>query len=184
MKVTIIAFRGVGYRRSEHKKEPALIQVGHVGIMFEDDLETIYGFHPTQETVDAVGGLDELINLLKKRERQPGTVQDDTLVFIRAYELAQKGELGRRTQVYQITYDLDDEAYDTARAEVLDLYQTQGKIWYNFPKTDGRFDEDECNCALFPSLVGIPIPSANGMVSEYIQEMRSKGATLWQPPKP
>ena len=181
--ITIVSFRGTGFRHTKYKKEPGLVRAGHVGFIFEDEPETIYGFHPTQEAEDKAGGLNELIELLKKHERQPGTVQNDTEVFDRAYELAEQGELDRRTEVYQLTYELEDDAYQTARKKVLDLHETQEEMWYNFPYKDGRFAEDECNCAIFPGRIGIPIPSTNGMVSEYIEEMRRQGAKVWQPPK-
>ncbi|MEM9955249.1 MAG: hypothetical protein AAF846_26820 [Chloroflexota bacterium] len=177
-KISIIAFRGTSFRDPKYKTENALIRAGHVGWIFEDEPDVIYGFHPTNKAVEEAGGVDQLILLLKGKKRQPGSIQDDTAVFVRAYQLAQAGA---RTQVYEITYNLIEDEYDAIYARVMTLYETQAEMWYNFPKRDGTFEKNESNCAIFPSLIGIPIPSLNGLVGEYIQEMRQKGATEWHP---
>lgn len=181
--ITIVAFRGTGFRRQKYKTEPALIRAGHVGFIFEDEPETIYGFHPSSKAVDSAGSIEEVIERLKKHERQPGTVQKDTAVFHRAYELAGQGELDQRTEVYQLTYEVEDDIYQRSRKMVLELYQTQKEIWYNFPYEDGTFADGEYNCAIFPKHAGIPIPSENGLVNKYIKAMQEQEATLWSPPK-
>ena len=177
--ITIIAFRGTGFRSEKYKNEPVLIRAGHVGFLLEGD-PIIYGFHPTTEAVEKAGGIDQLIELLKQHQRQPGTVQDDTFVFVRAYDLAQAGA---STDVYVISYDLTEAEFKDVYTHVRTLYETQKQMWYNFPKRDGTFAEGESNCAIFPSLIGIPIPSLNGMVKEYIEEMKKNGATIWHPPR-
>ena len=89
--ITIVAFRGTGFRRSAYQNEPALIRAGHVGMIFEDEPNTIYGFHPTEQAVEDAGGTENLIQLLKQHVRQPGTVQIDTDIFVRAYETRTRG---------------------------------------------------------------------------------------------
>lgn len=177
--ITIVAFRGIGFRRSKYKTEPALVRAGHIGVIFEGEPTKIYGFHPSSEAVDNAGGIEQLIDLLKRHKRQPGTVQDDTSVFHRAHELAQQGELNRRTEVYQLVYELDDDIYQEAYNAMLDLYQSQKTIWYNFPYEDGTFEDNEYNCAVFPKHMGIPIPSENGLVNKYIEAMQEQGAQIW-----
>ena len=54
--IRIIGFQGSGRRYPQYLREDPLIIYGHVGLQFEDD-PIIYGFHPTKDTIDAVGGL-------------------------------------------------------------------------------------------------------------------------------
>ncbi|MCI0712583.1 MAG: hypothetical protein L0154_20675 [Chloroflexi bacterium] len=183
MEVKIVAFRGTGFRNSEYKSEPGLVRSGHVGIIFEEDVHTIYGFHPTSQAEEDAGGIEELITLLKSHYRQPGTVQVDSGIFLRAYELAEQGKLDRQTEVLALTYELPDDLYRSAREKILTWHKSQTQFWYNFPKRYGDFDPGEFNCAVFPKQTGIPIPLDDGNVKKYISAMREQGATKWDPTK-
>ena len=72
--ITIIAFRGTSFRDPKYKIENTLIRAGHVGWIFEDEPDVIYGFHPTNKAVEEAGGITQLILLLKARKRQLGTI--------------------------------------------------------------------------------------------------------------
>jgi hypothetical protein len=183
MKVLLIAFRGIGFRKAEFKNEPALVKSGHVGVAFETDPEVIYGFHPSAEAEKALGGEAALINALKNHERQAGKVQIDTEVFVRAYELFQQGVLGGQTEVLVLDYELEDEDYQQIRQKFLTWHQEETNFWYNFPDEDGKFRAGEFNCAVFPAQAGMPIPVEDGVINRYIEAMRQAGASQWQATK-
>jgi hypothetical protein len=178
MEIRLIAFRGTGgFRDPRYQNEPALIKAGHVGLQLEGDA-TIYGFHPTQEAAEAAGGEDQLTNLLKQHIAQPGNVQDDTAIFERAHALAQQGE---RTEVIYLTYTVSDAEFQNIHAQLLEWYNNQQVFQYNFPAFDGKFADDEYNCAMFPGLLGLTLPSESGNLVDYLDDMREKGAEEWQP---
>lgn len=178
MKVFLIAFRGTGgFNNPSYKDEPALIKAGHVGIQFEGD-ERIFGFHPSPQAESVAGGEEKITDLLKDHIPQPGIVQIDTLIFERAFHLARQGE---RTEVLALTYELPDDTFEKACQTLLQWYNIQKVFWYNFPPIEGSFKEDEYNCATFPQLLGLEIPSKDGVLHNYLNEMREQGAILWKP---
>lgn len=168
MKILLLAFRGTGgFNNPQYKNEPALIKVGYVGILFEGD-NRIFGFHPTSEAAEAAGGQDNLVALLKQRIAQQGRIHEDTTVFERAYALNQQGE---RTRVIALTYEVSEETFQRVRQTLLEWYNTGKTFQYNFPFRDGSFNEGEYNCATFPKLLGIVIPSEDRLLFNYIAEM-------------
>ena len=177
MKIFLLAFRGTGgFRDPKYSSEPALIRAGHVGIQFEGD-DRIFGFHPTLAAETAAGGEDAIIDLLKNHIGQSGAVQDDTSIFERAYILFKQGE---HTEVFVLTYEVEEEEFHKMRQTLLEWYNMKKEFTYNFPNHDGTFAENHYNCAIFPKLLGLPLPSENGLVSHYIGAMRLKGAKAWQ----
>jgi hypothetical protein len=174
--IFIVGFRGTGgvtNTRHPHFREPALVRAGHVAIggVIPDKL---IGFSPTPEAIEAAGGELALLELLKEHIAQVGRLQDDTAIFERAKELAAKGE---RTVVWQWEVEVADETVETIKQ----WYNEKKEAKYNFPdEIDGTFQPDEYNCALFPSVLGMPLPSSDGNVNKYIDEMVSKGAIRWQ----
>jgi hypothetical protein len=138
--------------------------------------ERVFGFHPTVAALEQAGGAAALTDWLIAHVAQDSAVQDDTLIFRRAHALAQQGE---RTTVWQIAYELSAEEFERVRTMLLEWYNTGQVFRYNFPKADGSFNPGECNCALFPKLLGLTVPSENGNLRTYIEAMA--GGKLWQP---
>ena len=68
--------------------EVGLIYAGHVGLKGVV-ADKIIGFSPTPQAIQRAGGEANLFAQLVKRQAQPGCLQDDTVVFQRAYELGQ-----------------------------------------------------------------------------------------------
>ena len=182
MQLTLLAFQGLG-RHPKYQAESGLIQIGHVGLSFIEEELTIYGFHPTAEAVIQAGGEEGLLARLRSRIRQPGIIQIDTVHFLRAHELAQHGVANHTTEVVALVYDLPDEDCQRMHTQIQDWQQTGREFWYNFPQRGkGLFNPDEYNCATFPSLLGLNLPTNNGLIRPYVQAMRDAGGIQWQPP--
>ncbi len=178
MKIYLIAFRGTGgFDSPKYMNEPALIKAGHVGIQFEGE-QRVFGFHPNPQTSENMGGEDKVIELLRQHIAQPGTIQDDTEIFVRAYTLSVQGE---RTEVLALSYELSEERYQEIRVKLLLWYNEQTQFQYNFPQEGGGFPSGEYNCSTFPLLLGINIPTESGLLHEYVALMRQQGAESWQP---
>jgi hypothetical protein len=178
-KVSVIGFRGTGnFKSPKYRDKPGLIKAGHVGIQLEGD-KRIFGFSPAPKVIEAVGGEDKLLELLLEHNAQIGTIQDDTTIFELAYQLHQKGE---RTEVIVWEQDLTEKEFEAIQNDLLDWFESQKTYLYNLPFEDGTFEKDQCNCAIFPKLLGITIPSENGNLRVYLETMREKGAKLWQAP--
>jgi hypothetical protein len=178
----LIGFRGTGFRTQKYQSEPGLVKAGHVGFAFEEDPSTIYGFHPTRVAEQSAGGEQSLIDLLKEHQKQRGSIQIDTLIFERANELFNAGELDGQTEVWLLIREVSQEEYNRIRQTVLKWYQEQTDFWYNFPDINGQFSApDEYNCAVFPAMLGIESPTENGLIRKYIEAMRDAGAIRWSP---
>jgi hypothetical protein len=175
-RIHLLAFRGTGFSNPQYRSEPALVRAGHVGIRFEDD-NVIYGFHPTAEAAINAGGENAIIELLKEHVHQPGSLQIDTLVFVRAVELARQGA---PTEVYSLEYEFTDEEFERIFATVNELHETQKEFWYNFPDDEGEFNVGEYNCATFPEVFGLRLPIRTGYIRDYVLAMKDLGASLWQ----
>jgi filamentous hemagglutinin len=174
LKIYLVAFRGLG--NDPENQEPGLVKLGHVGIQFEDD-PRIFGFSPLISMQDE----EILISNLKNHQPQPGTVKDDTAIFERVEALFENGE--RTEVIYTVWDNLSQDNYLQMKQQVLSWYNTQEIIGsYNLPQDGGGFGENEYNCATFPSLLGLPIPSYSGLIKDYIRLMRNQGAQRWQPP--
>ena len=181
--IQLVAFRGAGgviNRNSPYfEREPGLIRAGHVGMLgiLDDEPETIIGFSPTSDAAEVLGGEQALLDkLVKEHDVQPGCLQDDTAVFERAYELID--ETRGRTTVWM----LDVEISDDARREIQSWYTKQYTAQYNLPEEEPpEFQNDQYNCATFPSKFNVPIPAMTGKLQQYIKHMIEKGAIEWTP---
>ena len=178
MKIHLIAFRGTGgFDDPKYEQERALIKAGHVGFQLEGD-PVIYGFHPSPEAANVAGGEEKLVVLLKNHVAQPGYIQDDTKTFERAYTLHQRGE---RTEVLELVYEVSEAEFEEIHRKLREWYNTKREFQYDFPQEGGGFPEGEYNCATFPQLLGIPIPSQSGLIFQFVAIMRQQGAEAWQP---
>lgn len=177
-KIQIIAFRGTGgFYNPKYQSLPGLLKAGHVGFKFEDD-PIIYGFHPSSKAEEQAGGEDKLLEALLSHEPQEGVLQDDTAIFVQAY---QKHQTGERTKVWVLEQSVSDDEYQKIKQETMQWYNSGKVFMYNLPQRDGTFNENEYNCAVFPKLLNITIPLDNGKVYEYIEKMIELGASEWQP---
>ena len=173
--VYLVGFRGTGFRNQQYQNEPLLIRAGHVGFYFEDDPQRIFGFHPTEQAVNAVGDDQAVIDWLKNHRILEGALHDDTVVFQRAYDLAQSGA---PTVVWQMSIPLNDDAFDRIREQAEQWY-TDGKVFmYSFPPAEPKTDRD--NCATFPRKLGLLLPEPTGNLREYIPALQANGE-IWTP---
>jgi hypothetical protein len=176
-KIYLIGFRGTSFQVPEYKTEPGLIRAGHVGFAFESDPDFIFGFHPTPEAVEAIGGEDAALEWLKENEPLDGALQADRPIFERAYELH---EQGARTEVWQITLELPDDEYERIRARALRWYTEKTVFTYAFPERGQPPLPDRDNCATFPRRLAVPLPEPTGQLARYIAVLESEG-TRWKP---
>jgi filamentous hemagglutinin len=173
--VYLVGFRGTGFRSERYQDEPLLIRAGHVGFYFEDEPGRIFGFHPTEQAVNAVGDDQAVINWLKRHRVLEGRLHNDTAIFHRAYELAQSGAL---TVVWQMAIPLEDKRYDQIREQAEQWYNDNRVFMYSFPPAEPKADRD--NCATFPRKLGLPLPESTGNLREYIPALQANGE-LWSP---
>jgi hypothetical protein len=151
-KIYLIGFRGTGFRAKQFSHEPALIRAGHVGFFFEGFEETIWGFHPAPEAIDAVGDEDAAIDWLKAKQTLDGILQEDYSIFVRAVELAQKGA---HTTVWQYVVEVSDDKFERIRQQALTRYNEKKVFTYAFPSDEPVPDRD--NCATFPRRLELPL---------------------------
>ena len=176
-KIYLIGFRGTSFQVPEYKTELGLIRAGHVGFAFESDPDFIFGFHPTPEAVEAIGGEDAALEWLKENEPLDGALQADRPIFERAYELHKQGA---RTEVWQITLELPDDEYERIRAQALRWYTEKTVFTYAFPERGQPPLPDRDNCATFPRRLAVPLPEPTGQLARYIAVLESEG-TRWKP---
>jgi hypothetical protein len=176
-KIYLIGFRGTSFQVPEYKNEPALIRAGHVGFAFEDDPQFIFGFHPTPEAVEAVGGEEVAIEWLKDNQPLDGALQADRPIFVRADELHQAGA---RTEVWQVALEVSDEDYERIQTQTLQWYTEKTIFTYAFPERGKPPLPDQDNCATFPRRLALPLPEPTGQLVRYIEAMEREG-TRWKP---
>jgi len=176
-KIYLLGFRGTSFQAIEYKQESALIRAGHVGFAFEDEPDFIFGFHPTPEAVEAVGGEEAAIELLKENEPLDGALQADRAIFVRAFDLHQGGA---RTEVWQITLELTDTEYEHVRAQAFQWYTEKIVFTYAFPKRGQPPLPDRDNCATFPRRLALPLPEPTGQLTRYSLILEAQG-TRWKP---
>jgi hypothetical protein len=164
--ISIVAFRGLSF-----SKESALIRTGHVALggVISDKL---IGFSPTPQAIEAAGGEMELFKLLRAGKAQPGCLQDDTTVFLRAKELS---TLNKNIEIWELDVEISIEILTTIKA----WYNEKREALYNFPDNKGRFEAGQYNCAIFPVVLGVPIPISNGQLYPYVEAMVKNGAFRW-----
>ena len=175
--IDLIGFIGVGIRDKQYQAEPGLIKVGHVGICFENE-DRILGFHPTPEAIDAIGGAREAMNWLRNRKdgnRLDGSLQDDTAIFERAYQLSLQGA---RCTVWQQTISVDEDTFKSIRTQANQWYEEQTLFPYAFPLSIDDIEWD--NCATFPRRLGLTLPETTGQLQRYIPQLQANGKA-WRP---
>jgi len=175
--VYIIGFRGTGFRDKRYFGEEALIRAGHVGISFEGNKDRILGFHPTQDAIAVIGDDEAVIERLKGHHSVDGALQDDTMIFQRAFELA---EFGARTEVWQMAIASSNEEFERIRIQALEWYQEQKIFSYAFPPDDKPPIESQDNCATFLRKLGLPLPEPTGKLLDFIPAIKADGHE-WQP---
>jgi hypothetical protein len=174
--VYLIGFRGTGIS-SVFANESPLIQVGHVGFAFENDVETIYGLHPTDQEIERQGGAESLLEHLMSNGSCAATLQLDGAIFVRADLLAQEGQ---STAVWQLAIALSDNRFDAAQEKATQWYNEQKEFTYAFPTRRVELTDFRDNCATFPRRLGLPIPESSGRLIKYIPELERLG-TRWKP---
>lgn len=184
--IKIIAFQGASHRYKEYEKEDPLIIYGHVGIKFEDD-PLIYGFHPTNKTVEIMGGIRIFREKMEAGIPVPGIFQNDTEIFLRTYVLTALRSREflandpHRLEVYFTNFSYDMKVYSDIKAK-LDLWYTDKK---SFPYLFSPIKEADSfdNCATIQRQLGMPIPAFNehqGTLGKYIRFFKEYGE-LWKP---
>jgi hypothetical protein len=164
--IGLVAFRGLPF-----SQEPALIRTGHVALSRVIP-DVLIGFSPTPSAIEAAGGEMGLFMRLRAGEAQPGCLQDDTAIFLRARELSVTDEI---TTVWELEVEILIETLEAIK----EWYNEKREAPYNFPDRFGIFKPNQYNCATFPSLLNIPIPSPNGSLGTYIEAMIENGAHRW-----
>lgn len=176
--IEVLIFRGTGGVRNKshpYYDEPALVKAGHVGVSGVIEGKII-GFHPTPEAIDAVGGVEALINELAEYKPHPGRLQDDSSYFERAYELID--ETNERTTVYTYAVDVPEETLNMIKS----WYDDGKEVLYNFPNKEGEFIDPHTNCAMFwTQWFKIPLPVNTGSIQELTDYMKREEYETWQP---
>jgi hypothetical protein len=170
-------FRGTSFQVKEFAQEHGLIRAGHVGFAFEDNPEFVFGFHPTAEAIEAVGGEVAAIEWLKENQPLQGILQADYAVFERAFDLH---EQGARTEVWFITIEVPDAEYERIRAQAIQWYTEKTIFTYAFPERGQAPKPYWDNCATFPRRLTLPLPEPTGQLSRYIQALETQGRK-WKP---
>lgn len=169
-KIYLIGFRGTGFRDERFKAENALIRAGHVGFSFQDERHVIWGFHPTPQAIEGIGGDDAAIAWLKQKNTLDGTLQQDTAIFEHADDLQKQGA---RTEVWQLAIEVSEEEFARIQRIALEWYNTQRVFPYAFPPDEPRDDRD--NCATFPRRLGLPMLDSVGQIKDYVTVLQEKG---------
>ena len=176
--IEVLILRGTGgvfNPEHPHHSESALVRAGHVGVKGIID-DKIIGFHPTPEATLVAGGESGLLAALKRKQPQPGRLQDDDEFFERAYELIE--ETDGRTTVYMYEVEIPDETLH----QILSWYNQGREALYNLPHEDGLFNEGESNCAMFwVDWFRIPLPKRTGSIKVLTKRMIDQGYDTWHP---
>jgi hypothetical protein len=174
--IYVIGFLGVSLWDMRYEHEHSLIKVGHVGIAFEDKPEQILGFHPTVKAIENAGGAENALAILRNRQTLEGTLQDDTVIFERAYQLSIDNS---KLTVWQITLHLSDIDFAKVQLQALKWYNEANRFLYGFPHKD-EMPEDRDNCATFPRRLDLPLVEPTGHLYFYIPALEKEGKK-WQP---
>src|SRR5574341_2486906 len=132
--IHLLAFRNMDFRNPIYAHEPGLIRVGHVGLQLEGD-PAIYGFHPTPEAIEAIGGDEAAFQWLKARHMLDGAVFDDTSIFHRAHQLVSQHQT--TTHVYALEYQFPDAKFDTIQAQLREWHNS-GAIFRSEERRVGK----------------------------------------------
>lgn len=166
-RVHLIGFQGVGIR-PKYQNEHGLILLGHVGIAFDDSSQQILGFHPTPKSLEAFDTPQDALRWLRDRKTLEGSLQDDTTIFQRAYELSKDNP---RLTVWQYDIEIADDVFDTVRDKAITWYNEVKIFLYGLPAINQTWD----NCATFPRQLGLPLPETTGNLYLYIGILKKLG---------
>lgn len=173
----IVGFQGIGLRR-QYTGESTLIKVGHVGVSLDHGL-TIFGFHPTQASVNALlqdTDFDDetseriVIEFLQMGGVLRGGVFDDTTVFRRARELS---TYNSKIQVWKVSLPISDSEFENIHETITTEIHRGSPFpsWYGFPQ-----GLRPChNCATWLRQLGLPPLEESGRLVDYIERMRLLG---------
>lgn len=173
--VCLVGFADVGIRKPEYRNEHGLIKLGHVGILFEGVNSTILGFHPTPGAIHAIGGEDKAYDWLRNRKRLDGSLQNDTFVFDRAFDLSTSNS---DLTVWQLPLLLPASEFDRVVEKASRWHWEQNIFPYMLPPKVPTENWD--NCATFPRRLGLSIPESTGQLFWYIEALRHQG-NRWIP---
>lgn len=178
--IRLLAFRNMDFRNPIYAHEAGLIRVGHVGLQLAGD-PAIYGFHPTPDAIEAIGGDEAAYVWLRARHMLDGAVFDDTFLFHRAHQLASLHQT--TTHVYVLEYQFTDAESDTIQAQLREWHNTDVVFPYAWPERGGKpMPPDRDNCATFPRRLGVMIPESTGRIWYYVSAMIAQyDASEWEP---
>ena len=131
-----------------------LIYTGHVGISFAAPDMPIFGFNPNPDT----NKIDIIFDTLKQGGAYPGKVSCDT----QAFEMAK--ERGIEVKVSENSFS-ESEYNEIRRLFLEELHKS--KYRYSFPGGKG-----DCNCATWPAKINIPIPTSDGNMKKYMENIK------------
>jgi hypothetical protein len=119
-------------------REECLLYLGHAAVSIDGGF-TNYGFNPDG------GGIAfwELLDRLKRGDRFPGSVRDDTWAFAAARNL------GLPLRSFDI---LVPQAVFQEFQSTLDQERQKSQYYYGFPNGDG-----DCNCTTWLERLGLPL---------------------------
>jgi hypothetical protein len=172
--VKTIGFQGIGIRYPEYAGEHPLIHLGHVGLQFPDYDLRIFGLHPAPSVAVPLFKAGTLLKTLRSRKPLPGTVQDDTDIFHRAFELARQGEPGQlkgRLIVYDISERFEESTYSKIRRQLEQWYNEETTFGYVLPPVPDEEGND--NCASWPRHLGVNcyLDEHRGFMNEYVSKV-------------
>jgi hypothetical protein len=178
--VSIYGFRGAG-RTSDLLAEGAphpYNVTGHVGYSL-DGGNTIYGFGPS--VPEGMAPYDA-VRSLQQGASYPGMITDDTAIFRNVVDNPgmARGDIELPQTVFEHNIPVTPQEFDGIRAahDAIGLNSPQADLLYGFPNQNAF----TCNCATFPGeQLGIPMPSTNGLMREFIPALENVGHP-WQPP--
>jgi hypothetical protein len=165
-----LAFKGTSFKDKRFSDESGLIRAGHVGFMFDLTEHVIYGFHPTPEAIEAIGGEEAAIVHLKNHGVLDGALYDDRAIFERACFLVQNGA---PTEVWIAAFFVSDADYERIRAQTILWYTDKTIFDYGFPPDAPKPNQD--NCATFPRRLGLQTLDAVGQIRDVMENIRQRG---------
>jgi hypothetical protein len=178
--VSIYGFRGAG-RTSDLLAEGAphpYNVTGHVGYSL-DGGNTIYGFGPS--VPEGMAPYDA-VRSLQQGASYPGMISDDTAIFRNVVDNPgiARGDIEVPQTVFEHRVPVTQQEFNGIQTahDAIGLNKPQADLLYGFPNQNAF----TCNCATFPGeQLGIPMPSNNGMLREFIPALENVGHP-WQPP--
>ena len=183
--IDYFVFRGTGrpemkkmIKEGEIPRHPLLI-FGHVGFRFDGD-DRIIGFHPSIDVFDGDKSPHDAIQALIGPKPVEGSLYDNTGIFLKAAELAREG---KRTEVWMISYEKDDEEFDQMKAQVFDWLAEGKSFQYRIQPGDvnGKLPGVD-NCATFARHLGLPMLHSKGTIREIVKRLKKDpNGRHWNP---